>query len=445
MIKEWQEVYWRFLNRIRSMFYTPEAVRLTLYLGLVVKADLDGTAEMRDKRWSLAYLCLTYKELVEPDDLVEYVRELEKHYGLPDDIVAASLSNTLRRGTKDDVQNLFVTLKDLDFKGDEDLYYFYQYLIEEVLGGWSKEGRLFAPNESLSRLMGRLVDAKVGMTLHDGYCGSGLTALYADKGCELYLQDASPEGVTIAAVMAVVRGNTPKAINCNDSLVRPLTGPEMQFDRIVSALPIGLRLDKSYLEDVCHINGVDPLLCTGDTLPILQIVNQLNDKGVAVVHVGAGTLFKSGRTQRFREYLIANNLLDCVVELPNKADGHMDIVSAVLVLKKGRTADEVFFIDSSEYWTKGYDGAPFLSEEMLSKLIALYNSREKTEHSCPVTRVEILKQEAKLTPKAYIAVRMEIEISDTHELSRKQMNQHERLSELQRKLQEIRGTRRNCN
>ena len=147
MIKEWQEVYWRFLNRIRSMIYTPEAVRLTLYLGLVVKADLDGTAEMRDKRWSLAYLCLTYKELVEPDDLVEYVRELEKHYGLPDDIVAASLSNTLRRGTKDDVQNLFVTLKDLDFKGDEDLYYFYQYLIEEVLGGWSKEGRLFAPNE----------------------------------------------------------------------------------------------------------------------------------------------------------------------------------------------------------------------------------------------------------------------------------------------------------
>lgn len=154
-----------------------------------------------------------------------------------------------------------------------------------------------------------------------------------------------------------------------------------------------------------------------------------------VVHA----LFVSTSWQSFRMGMLR------LVTPSTKADGHMDIVSAVLVLKKGRTADEVFFIDSSEYWTKGYDGAPFLSEEMLSKLIALYNSREKTEHSCPVTRVEILKQEAKLTPKAYIAVRMEIEISDTHELSRKQMNQHERLSELQRKLQEIRGTRRNCN
>ena len=430
-----------FLNENRGKARLSSILQLTLYTGLLVKAGIDKPPRCYDERYSLAYLSLTYSKLMTPDDLIAYMKGLEIYYGLPKGIITSELIYVLRDADNKMVESLFAMMGELDIRSSEELYAFYTNIIDTMSLSLGKDDGLLSVNASLSQLIGALAQAEEGMTLYDGFCGTGRTIHCADRKCRLYLQDIDILKTPIAATMSVIRGCMLERIGSGDSLMRPLMGNDMRYDRIVSELPLGQRMSKDYLNDICINNQLDSRFCNSDTAPILQILDQLAPNGVAVLHINSSLLFKSGKAQYLRECLIENNLVDCVIELPTGVVPHTAASTAIMILKMGRTRKDVLLIDSKEHWSKNYQGVPQLNNDKLAELVNIYRNWTETEHSGFATSETILRNEATLTPRQYMTTSTDIETVNIERLAKEQEKQFERLVKLHSDLQMIRRIR----
>ena len=406
--------------------------------GLLIKANIDKPEGRYNERCSLAYLSMIYKELVGPPDLSAYVEDLEQYYGLPKGVVSNYYRELLWDLGSDNVQNMFEVLKNLDLKGDE-LPVFFDRLLNFVTANFGKKYGDGGANPMLARIMGKLANAEPSMTLYDPFCGTGRTIIEADNDCHLIMQDADTTMLAVAAVNAVVHGKRPELISARDTFLNPVEA-DTRFDRIVSEPPMAMKFRMDFAYRVSETYGFPPELVNGDTAGIVVALEKSKADGISVVLVPMSILFKSGRTEDFRRYLVQFGHLDCVISLPSGVLPHTGTASALLVINKTKKEEGVFFIDSTEMWTRSRAvDVAYLTENALSDLINLYTDRRETEASTYVEKDVILKGEIKLTPGAYLVKDIEIEVEDTGTLIKRSADLYKRFLEVNEELEKLRG------
>lgn len=93
--------------------------------------------------------------------------------------------------------------------------------------------------------------------------------------------------------------------------------------------------------------GVPPS-SKGDYAFVLHMLNSLDaENGRMAVVLPHGVLFRGASEGKIRKQLIEMNLLDAVIGLPANLFYGTGIPACILVFKKGRTRDDVLFIDAS--------------------------------------------------------------------------------------------------
>jgi len=97
--------------------------------------------------------------------------------------------------------------------------------------------------------------------------------------------------------------------------------------------------------------------------------------GVVVPH---GVLFRGASEGKIRKQLIEENLLDTVIGLPEKLFFGTGIPAAILIFKKQKADNTVFFIDASREFKSGKN-QNILSLENIEKVIATYKARETVD------------------------------------------------------------------
>ncbi len=97
--------------------------------------------------------------------------------------------------------------------------------------------------------------------------------------------------------------------------------------------------------------------------------------GVVVPH---GVLFRGASEGKIRKQLIEENLLDTVIGLPEKLFFGTGIPAAILIFKKQKVDNTVFFIDASREFKSGKN-QNILSLENIDKVIATYKARETVD------------------------------------------------------------------
>jgi type I restriction enzyme M protein len=85
----------------------------------------------------------------------------------------------------------------------------------------------------------------------------------------------------------------------------------------------------------------------------MHILSWLAVNGTAAIVEFPGVLYRSGAEQKIRKYLIDNNYVDAVIQLPPDLFFGTTIATCIVVLRKSKTENKTMFIDASAQFVRG--------------------------------------------------------------------------------------------
>lgn len=133
-------------------------------------------------------------------------------------------------------------------------------------------------------------------------------------------------------------------------------------------------------------------------------------KRKAVVLVASGFTFRGGVEEKFRKYLIDNNYLEAVVELPSNILNGTGILSTFFIVNKGKKSNDVYFLDlkNKQFITK--KGRKYLLNN-IDEIIEIYKNRKELENiSSLVSNSTIHENNYSLSIGRYIFSKEDLEI-----------------------------------
>ena len=113
-------------------------------------------------------------------------------------------------------------------------------------------------------------------------------------------------------------------------------------------------------------------------------------------------MYRGGAEQKIRKYLIDNNFVDCVIQLPDNLFYGTSIATCIMVLKKSKTDNSTLFIDASKECVK-VTNSNKLTEANIANILASYTERADKEYVCRlVPNREVEAQDYNLSVSTYV-------------------------------------------
>jgi type I restriction enzyme M protein len=271
----------------------------------------------------------------------------------------------------------------------------YEYLMMMYAGNAGKSGGEFFTPQEVSELLARIT--LVGKTevnrVYDPACGSGSLLLQFAKvlGKDNVRQGFYGQEVNITTYnlcrinMFLHDINYEKFdITHGDTLMDPKHWDDEPFDAIVSNPPYSINWEGD--ANPLLINdprfsaaGVLAPKSKADLAFTLHMLSWLSTSGTAAIVEFPGVLYRGGAEQKIRKYLVDNNFVDAVIQLPPDLFFGTGITTCILVLKKSKSDNSVMFIDaSSEFRRDGNKNT--LLKKNIAKILDTYIARTDLNH-----------------------------------------------------------------
>ena len=247
---------------------------------------------------------------------------------------------------------------DIDAFGDA-----YEYLMTMYASNAGKSGGEFFTPADVSELLTRLgtVGKKEVNKVYDPACGSGSLLLKAEKvlgrdGVRngFYGQEINITTYNLCRINMFLHdiGFDHFDIACEDTLISPQHWDDEPFELIVSNPPYSIKWAGD--ENPLLINdprfapaGVLAPKSKADLAFIMHSLSWLAPNGTAAIVCFPGIMYRGGAEQKIRKYLVDNNFIDCVIQLPSNLFFGTSIATCIIVLKKGKADSKVLFIDAT--------------------------------------------------------------------------------------------------
>lgn len=302
---------------------------------------------------------------------------------------------------------------DIDVFGDA-----YEYLLRMYASNAGRSGgEHFTPQEVSEVLATIAVDKRKKIRrAYDPCAGSGsllfrfAKVLGIDNISEgLFGQEINPTNHALSRMNLLLHGVPFEKfdIRLGDTLLNPQHLDVQPFDAIVSNPPYSQKWPGE--DDITLINderyapaGVLAPKSYSDLAFTMHMLHHLEEDGVAAIVEFPGILYRGGKEQKIRKYLIENNFVDAVIQLPPNLFFGTGISTVILVLKKNRDTTDVLFVDASGEFTK--NGAKnTLSEENIQSILDLYFDHEQVEYKATlVPSKDIETREFNLSVNTYV-------------------------------------------
>ncbi|QLB13305.1 type I restriction enzyme M protein [Bisgaardia hudsonensis] len=310
---------------------------------------------------------------------------------------------------------------DIDAFGDA-----YEYLISNYASNAGKSGGEFFTPQTVSKLLARLVmDGKTNINkVYDPTCGSGSLLLQMKKQFEEHIIDEGFFGQEInmtnfnLARMNMFLHNVNYnnfSIKRGDTLLNPLHNDEKPFDAIVSNPPYSIKWvgdgDPTLINDerFAPAGKLAPK-SYADYAFIMHALSYLSSKGRAAIVCFPGIFYRKGAEKTIRQYLVDNNFVDCVIQLPENLFFGTSIATCILVMAKNKTENKVLFIDASKEFKKETNNN-ILEEKNIDHIVEEFRNRSNQEYfSKYVDKAEIEENDYNLSVSTYV------EKEDTREI-----------------------------
>lgn len=337
------------------------------------------------------------------------------------------------------------------------------YVFEELIRKFNEEnneeaGEHFTPREVI-KLMTHVLFIPVKdalppvLTVYDGACGSGgmLTesqdfiidpegGIASNAGVYLYGKEVNGETYAICKSDMMIKGNNPENIKFGSTLsTDEFAG--MKFDFMLSNPPYGksykseqkfildgkdildprFQVELADFKGTVEMVGATPRSSDGQLLFLMDMVSKMKPltdsplgTRIASVHNGS-SLFTgdagSGESN-IRRYLIENDWLEAIIQLPNNMFYNTGITTYIWVLsnkKAPHRKGKVQLIDGSELYrklrknlgAKNCEFAPEHIEQLTQTYLEMQPTLRKAQSSTPPTHLPTLDEGGKIKSKVF--------------------------------------------
>ena len=309
---------------------------------------------------------------------------------------------------------------DIDAFGDA-----YEYLMTMYASNAGKSGGEFFTPADVSELLTRLgtVGKKEINKVYDPACGSGSLLLKAEK---VLGRDAIRNGF-FGQEINITTYNLCRIylflhdvefdkfdIACEDTLNSPQHWYEEPFELIVSNPPYSIKWAGN--DNPLLINdprfapaGVLAPKSKADMAFIMHSLSWLAPNGTAAIVCFPGIMYRGGAEQKIRRYMVDNNFVDCVIQLPSNLFFGTTIATCIMVLKKGKSDNKVLFIDATNECIKVTNNNK-LTQDNIRRIVDTFAGREEIAHFAHLANYdEIAQNDYNLSVSTYV------EAEDTRE------------------------------
>lgn len=302
----------------------------------------------------------------------------------------------------------------------------YEFLMTMYASNAGKSGGEFFTPSDVSELLTRL--GTVGKTevnkVYDPACGSGSLLLKAQGvlGKDAVRQGYFGQEINITTynlcrinMFLHDVGFDKFDIACEDTLMNPSHWDDEPFELIVSNPPYSIKWAGD--DNPLLINdprfapaGVLAPKSKADLAFIMHSLSWLAPNGTAAIVCFPGIMYRGGSEQKIRKYLIDNNFVDCIIQLPSNLFFGTSIATCIMVLKKGKKDSNVLFIDATSECVKVTNNNR-LTDDNIANIVAEFESREDKDHFAHLaTYDEIRENDYNLSVSTYV------EAEDTREV-----------------------------
>ena len=295
----------------------------------------------------------------------------------------------------------------------------YEFLMGMYASNAGKSGGEFFTPQEVSELLTRLAVGKKKEVnkVYDPACGSGSLLLKAAKvlGKEhvrlgFFGQEINITTYNLCRINMFLHDIDYDKfdIALGDTLTAPQHWDDQPFEVIVSNPPYSIRWEGD--ADATLINdprfspaGVLAPKSKADLAFIMHSLAFLATNGTAAIVCFPGIMYRGGAERKIRQYLVDNNFVDAVIQLPDNLFFGTSIATCIMVMKKGKRDNSVLFVDASEECVKVTNNNKLTESNIKSILALVAERKEKVEHkSRLVHRDEIAENDFNLSVSTYV-------------------------------------------
>ncbi|TSC52314.1 MAG: type I restriction enzyme M protein [Parcubacteria group bacterium LiPW_41] len=329
----------------------------------------------------------------------------------------------------------------------------YEFLMTMYASSAGKSGGEFFTPQEVSELLAEIttVGKKEVNKVYDPACGSGSLLLKFAKvlGKEnvrigFFGQEINLTTYNLCRINMFLHD-----INYNnfdiahgDTLIDPKHWDDEPFDAIVSNPPYSINWEGD--ANPLLINdprfspaGVLAPKSKADLAFTMHMLSWLSTSGTAAIVEFPGVLYRGGAEQKIRKYLIENNYIDAVIQLPPDLFFGTTIATCVVILKKSKKDNKILFVDASVEFVRGGNKNK-LSEENRKKILNAFIERKDAEYFAKlVDNKTIADNDYNIAVSSYVIAEDTREVVDITELNIKIAKIVARQNELRTAIDEV--------
>ena len=295
----------------------------------------------------------------------------------------------------------------------------YEFLMQMYASEAGKSGGEFFTPQQVSELLARLASWNNPHInkVYDPACGSGSLLLKFAKtvgkenpNLKYFGQEVNPTTYNLCRInMFLHNVNFDNFdIRLEDTLLKPQHMDDAPFDAIVSNPPYSLKWEGK--DNTILINdqryapaGVLAPKSAADLAFTMHMLWHLSEKGTAAIVEFPGVLYRGGDEKKIRQYLVKNNFIDTVIQLPANLFFGVGIATCIIVLKKSAKRDSsVLFIDASKLFQKN-GNKNILLDEHQDKIMELFQNRKDEQYLAKLVKNDdILENDCNLSVSSYV-------------------------------------------
>lgn len=302
----------------------------------------------------------------------------------------------------------------------------YEFLMTMYASNAGKSGGEFFTPQEVSELLARLTaaDGHEIRSVYDPACGSGSLLLKFSKtigkenpALKYYGQEINPTTYNLCRINMFLHNINYDNfdIQLGDTLISPKHRDEEPFDAIVSNPPYSIPWEGSknpllINDDRFADAGVLAPDSAADLAFVLHMYKSLAESGTAAIVEFPGVLYRGGKEKAIRKWLIENNAIDTIIQLPANLFFGVGIATCIIVLRKGTRPDnDVLFIDATKDFSH-IGNKNKLTSQFQNKIFNAFCERKNIEHYAHlVSNSDILKNECNLSVSSYVEQKFELE------------------------------------